>query len=447
MTLRQYYLELLEKLIAIPSISAQAANLPEAAQLIVNSFSELAADITYDDQFFAPFILAKFDSSLPNAKTLVIYNHYDVQPAEPLSLWHSDPWQLLNKDGKLYGRGVNDDKGNLTARLTAIAEYLDENNQQLPVNIIFVIEGAEESASQYLENYLTQHVIDQESSLIIWESGGKNAQESLEIFGGNKGIVTFELSVTTAANDLHSSLAAVVDSAPIRLSRAIASLFDQKGNIAVPLFDEDVLLPNEREKSLVASLPITQDALIKQHDLKVSLYSDRNNTDFKESLYFKPTINVEGIISGYNGSGVKTVLPAQASAKLEARLVPNMSPDKTLQLITEHLTKQGFSDIVVKKTLGLSGYRSDMSDPEIVRVIDTVTDYYHKEPSVLPTSPGTGPMAIVQNIFQAPVASFGVGYSQTNDHAPNENIRLIDYYQHIDVIKALIDSYKTKIEK
>lgn len=442
MNIRRQYMTLLKQLVAIPSVSAMETHLPEIATIIANEFRKLGAQVIYDDTYFAPFILAKFLSRNPNAKTLVIYNHYDVQPAEPLNLWQSDPWRLTAHDGKLYGRGVDDDKGNLTARLAAIAEYLIENNQELPINITFIVEGSEETASRYLTAYLAKYQDQLQADLVIWESGGKNAEDIIEIFGGNKGIVTFDLSVTTAANDLHSSLAAIVDSAPMRLSRAIATLFDSLGNIAVPHFYDDVVEPNDREKALVQALPLTRESLIAQHGLTVPLYSDRNGDNLKETLYFKPTINIEGITSGYNGNGVKTVLPATATAKLESRLVPNMSPDLTLQRISDHLQAAGLSDIVITKTLGQPGYRSDMSDPEILRVIDVVANYYHVSPVVLPTSPGTGPMAIIHQSLQAPIASFGVGYAGTKDHAPNENIRLSDYNQHIDVIKALIKRYE-----
>ena len=442
MTIRQDYLTLLEELVAIPSVSAQAASLPEAATTIANAFRQLGAKVTYDDTYFASFVLAEFTSDQPDAKTLVIYNHYDVQPAEPLDLWTTAPWTLSARDGKLYGRGVDDDKGNLTARLAAVAEYLKENDQTLPVNIIFIVEGAEETASQYLPEYLAKHANTIKADLVLWESGGKNADDIVEIYGGNKGIVTFELTANTADSDLHSSLSAVVDSAPIRLSQAIAALFDQQGNIAVPHFYDEVIAPNAREKALIGQLPLTREDLVAQHGLKVPLYTDRNGQDLKETLYFQPTLNVQGIISGYNDKGVKTVLPATATAKLEARLVPNMSPDITLQRIADHLTAEGFADITVTKTLGLAGYRSDMSDPEIQRVISVAKAYYQVAPVVMPTSPGTGPMATIYAALQAPIASLGVGYANNLDHAPNEHIRLVDYDQHIDAVKALIKSYQ-----
>lgn len=446
MSIRDHYLNLLKTLIAIPSVSAQQSHLPEAATCIADAFRLLGAEVIYDDTYFAPFIMAQLHSPHPDAQTIVIYNHYDVQPAEPLALWQTDPWSLTSHDDKLFGRGVDDDKGNLTARMAAVAEYIDEH-ETLPVNIVFIVEGSEETASRYLQEYLVKHTQGLTADLVIWESGGKNDDGVLEIFGGNKGIVTFDLAVTTANTDLHSSLAGVVDSAAIRLSQAIATLFDKHGRIIVPHFFDDVLPPNQREKDLVAALAITPESLIEKYNLNAPLYTNRYDADFKEILYFQPTISIEGLISGYNGKGVKTVLPAQAHAKLESRLVPNMSPESTIQHINNHLVSQGFPDITLTMTLGQPGYRSDMSHPEIARVINVARQYYHAEPSVMPTSPGTGPMAIIHDALQAPIASLGIGYAQTYDHAPNENVRLSDYNEHIDVIKALINSYNESKHK
>lgn len=442
MSIRTQYLALLRDLVALPSVSAKHESLPETAKLIADALRGLGAEVLYDDTYFAPFIIGKLTSDVPQAPTVIIYNHYDVQPAEPLDLWHSDPWQLTEKDGKLYGRGVDDDKGNLTARLTAVAEYLSEHNNQLPINITFIIEGSEETSSQHLDDYLSKYQQHLSGDLVIWESGGKNANEELEIFGGNKGIVTFDVSATTAGHDLHSSLAAVVDSAAWRLTQALATLYDDNGHITVAGFYDDVTQPNSREIQLVSALPLTHDALVAQHEITAPLITDKTGDDLKSTLYFSPTLNIEGIESGYVGEGVKTVLPAKASAKLEARLVPGMDPDKTLLQIKQHFQNRGFSDILVTKTLGQPGYRSDMSDPEILRVIDVTANYYKAQPVVIPTSPGTGPMYYIYEALGAPIASLGIGYANTNDHAPNENIRLDDYNQHIDVIKALIRSYE-----
>ncbi|WP_419155578.1 M20/M25/M40 family metallo-hydrolase [Weissella minor] len=442
MTIQNDYLDLLKELIAIPSVSAKEAYLPEAAKRIATALEDLGAEVTYDDTYFAPLVFGKIQSPKPDAQTLILYNHYDVQPAEPFDLWHSDPWTLTQNGDKLYGRGVNDDKGNLTARLTAVAEYLDEHNQELPVNIIFLEEGSEETASRNLDDYLALHADELQGDLIIWESGQKNHEDQVEIMGGTKGIVTFTLSAETAKKDLHSSLAAVADSAAWRLTQALATLLDTEGHILVPGFYDDVQTPNERERALIANYPLQRSKFIKQFGIEAPLLTDKNGKDFKQTYFFEPTLSIEGITSGWQGAGVKTVLPARAEAKLEARLVPGMDPDKTFNQIQSYLSDQGFDDITLTKTLGQPGYRSDMSDPEITRVVKSVEKVYDTEPVVAPTAAGTGPMYYVHDVVNAPIAALGIGYTNNLDHAPNENIRLSDYRQHIEVIKALIASYQ-----
>lgn len=442
MTIQNDYLDLLKELIAIPSVSAKEAYLPEAAKCIATALEDLGAEVTYDDTYFAPLVFGKIQSPKPDAQTLILYNHYDVQPAEPFDLWKSDPWTLTQNGDKLYGRGVNDDKGNLTARLTAVAEYLDEHDQELPVNIIFLEEGSEETASRNLDDYLALHADELQGDLIIWESGQKNHEDQVEIMGGTKGIVTFTLSAETAKKDLHSSLAAVTDSAAWRLTQALATLFDTEGHILVPGFYDDVQTPNERERALIANYPLQRSKFIKQFGIEAPLLTDKNGKDFKQTYFFEPTLSIEGITSGWQGAGVKTVLPARAEAKLEARLVPGMDPDKTFNQIQSYLSDQGFDDITLTKTLGQPGYRSDMSDPEITRVVKSVEKVYDTEPVVAPTAAGTGPMYYVHDVVNAPIAALGIGYTNNLDHAPNENIRLSDYRQHIEVIKALIASYQ-----
>lgn len=441
-SLSRKYLDALAELIALPSVSAHKTYLMETATAIDALFEELGGQVIVDDAFGAPFVYARFNATTPNAKTLVIYNHYDVQPAEPLDLWDSHPFTLTERDGLLIGRGVSDDKGHLTARLTALAQYLAEHDQQLPVNIVFFVEGMEENASVGLDDYLAKYAPELDNvDLVIWESGDGNARGQREIFGGNKGIITFNLSVQSAEVDLHSSYAAVVDSATWRLIAAINSLRDANGKILVDGIYEDVRPANERELALASQAEITPQS-IRQH---AGLHLPLLEVDgFTQDLFFNPTINVEGIISGYTDVGVKTVLPALASAKLEIRLVPGMDPDKTFQQVVAHLHKHDFDDVQAELTLGEPGYRSDMSAPAILKLAQIAADVYGGEDniSLQPTSPGTGPMAFMNRHVDAPIASIGLSHPGSLDHAPNENVRRLDYDQHITVIEKLIESYE-----
>lgn len=442
--IRQEYLDKLAKLIKIPSVSAKNTGLKEASNLIAGFFEELKANrVEIDDEFEFPLVIAKFDSNQENAKTLLIYNHYDVQPAEPFALWHSDPWTLTEREGKLYGRGVDDDKGNLLARITALAEYLQDNKNQLPVNIIFVVEGSEETASRGLENYLKKHRRSLENDLVIWESGGYNQNEQQEVGGGTKGIVTFDLVAKTAQRDLHSSYAPVVDSAAWQLTSAINSLRDPDGRIAVPGVYDQVRPASDREKQLVEKYStIDAQLLVKSFKLSAPLLNSQTRAKLLQSLYFSPALNIEGISSGYEENGVKTVLPAEARAKLEIRLVPDQKPRDIFDKVVDFLKNKGFNNVKAIYTLGEDPYRSDLSSPEIERVLKAMHKVYQGDLALLPTSPGTGPMAYFDENFHSSIAAVGIGYPNSADHAPDENVRIKDYFDHIDFIKELIKSYE-----
>ena len=209
--LAQAYFEVLRELIAKKSIFAQQIGLKEVADYLREVFEEAGAEVTVDASYRAPFVIARFKSSNPNAKSIIFYNHYDTVPADSDQPWTEDPFTLSVRDGVMYGRGVDDDKGHIVARLTALQKYR-EGKQDLPVNVTFIIEGAEESASTDLDRYLEKHKKELSGAdLLIWEQGSRNALGQLEITGGNKGIVTFDAKVKSADVDIHSSFGGVID--------------------------------------------------------------------------------------------------------------------------------------------------------------------------------------------------------------------------------------------
>lgn len=247
----QEYIAILRTLIAKKSIFAQQVGLQEVAAYLKEIFTKAGAEVELDDNYTVPFVIAKFKSSNPTAKTIIFYNHYDTVPADSDQIWTDDPFTLSIRDGGMYGRGVDDDKGHIIARLTAMQKYL-QKHKTLPVNVIFMMEGAEESASVDLEKYLAKHkVLLQGADLLVWEQGIKNSLGQLEISGGNKGIVTFDMKVKSAEVDIHSSFGGVIDSASWYLLNALASLRDKDGRIQVEGLYDQVITPNQRELALV----------------------------------------------------------------------------------------------------------------------------------------------------------------------------------------------------
>lgn len=438
----QTYFEKLKVLVSKKSIFAQQIGLLEVATYLKEMFEEAGAQVVLDDAYAAPFVMARFSSPLPDAKTLIFYNHYDTVPADSDQIWTGDPFELSVRDGYLYGRGVDDDKGHITARLSALQKYL-ARHQTLPVNIIFIIEGAEESASVDLEKYLAKYKEELVGAdLLVWEQGARNVLGQLEIAGGNKGIVTFDLSVNSAERDIHSSYGGVIDSASWYLMAALQSMRDADGRILVEGIDEQVAEPTEREMALVEEFALASSENVTDiYGLTLpTLATDRRS--FLKRLFFEPSITIEGFETGYLGQGVKTIIPAYASAKMEVRLVPGLDPHDVLDKIQKHLVEKGFHQVEVTFTLGEKAYRSDMSAPSIVNLIDLAKRLTPEGVAVLPTSPGTGPMHTVFHALQVPIAGFGIGNANSRDHAGDENVSIADYYSHIELVEELIASYE-----
>ncbi|WP_024416339.1 M20/M25/M40 family metallo-hydrolase [Streptococcus suis] len=440
----QTYFEKLKVLISKKSIFAQQVGLLDVATYLKEMFEEAGADVVLDDSYAAPFVMAKFAASVSNAKTLIFYNHYDTVPADADQVWEKgNPFELTISDGYIYGRGVDDDKGHITARLSALKKYQSRQNGHLPVNLIFIMEGAEESASVDLDKYLSkykEHLIG--ADLLVWEQGHRNSLHQLEIAGGNKGIVTFDLQVKSADLDIHSSYGGVIDSASWYLLSALQSMRATDGRILVDGIYEQVQEPNERELALVEEFALATSQSVKEiYDLTLpTLVEDRR--EFLKRLYFEPSITIEGLSTGYLGQGVKTIIPAQASAKMEVRLVPGLEPHDVLDKIRQHLDKHGFDKVEVIFTLGEMSYRSDMSHPAIVNVIELAKKLTPEGVAVLPTSPGTGPMHTVFHALGVPIAGFGLGNANSRDHAGDENVSIADYYSHVELVEELIASYE-----
>lgn len=437
----QDYLVVLRDLIAKKSIYAQGVGLLEVAHFLAETFRKAGAHVILDDSYAAPFVLAEFRSERADAKTLIFYNHYDTVPADSDQLWTSDPFTLAIRDDVMYGRGVDDDKGHITARLTALVKVLEEG-AGLPVNVIFIMEGAEESASVDLDKYLAKYCDKlSQADLLIWEQGNCNSLGQLEVYGGNKGILTFDAKVKSADLDIHSSYGGVVDSSIWYLMQALNSLRQPDGSLLIEGLTDDLLEPNDRELALIKEhAQLTPEKLQAIYGLDLPLLvTDREA--FLRRFYFEPSMAIEGLWSGYQGQGVKTILPAEAQAKLEIRLVPHLSPQDVFDKVKAQLVKNGFDRVDLTYTLGEKSYRSDMSHEAILRVIDLARANYQEGVAVLPTSAGTGPMHTVFAALDVPIAAFGMGNPNSRDHAGDENVKVADYYRHVKLIEELIKSY------
>lgn len=421
----QKYIDELRQLCKFQSVSAKNLQIPETAAFV----SELLKNRGFEVKIFtsagAPVVYAELLGR--NNKTLLFYNHYDVQPAEPLELWDSNPFELVNKDGKLFARGVSDDKGQIISRIAAIDALLQEN-ELLPCNIKFVIEGEEEVSSKNLKPFVEENTDLLRSDACVWEFGGVDDFDQPILYLGLRGICYVELSVTTANQDVHSGLGgSIFPNAAWRMIWALNSLKDQDENILIHDFYSDVLPPSELDVELFKQIPHMGEIYKKRYDLKQFIKGLQDGVDLNIAEAFLPTCTICGITSGYQGEGSKTVQPAKASAKIDFRLVPDQTPERVLKLLREHFDKQGFDDIEIEFLGGESPARTDPGDPFVKLVAESATSVYGMPMMMVPMVGGSGPNHLFKEHLNIPIVTAGVSYPGSQNHAPNENIRINDF--------------------
>lgn len=436
-------IDTLKSYVRIPSVAAQNKGIPEAVKFVVEQLKEAGGEArVLSDLGGNPVIYGYFPAGKNGAsdKTLLFYNHYDVQPPEPFDEWKTEPFEATEIDGILYGRGVADNKADLIVRLTAI-QALRESEGGLPCNVKFMIEGEEEVGSPNLLPYLEKYAELFAADACIWEFGNKDEKERVSMVAGIKGMAYMELICESADIDLHSSMGAYVDNAAWRLVHALTSMKNEKNEIVVEGFYDDIIPPTAEQMKVVESLPFEEGALKEMNGLKRPLITEALGKDPRIAMVFEPTMTICGLESGYYGEGSKTVLPKRAMAKVDCRLVPGQDPEKVVQSIRRHLDKHGYSDVEVRALNCQRAYRSDFSHPFIAQVVDTAKEAYGAEIIMAPNHAGTGPMYDMGNLLKLPIVSTGVGWANSKVHAPNESIRLNDFEQGTVHMAYLLKSF------
>ena len=420
-----------------PSIAAQGTGMEEMAELVRHSLAEAGAEADLVPTAGYPVVVGRFRGA--GARTLMFYNHYDVQPPEPLDQWRSPPFAAEIREGHLYARGVADNKGNLVARLAAVEAWRAVRGE-LPLDVLFVVEGEEEIGSPHLGAFAEQHQERLQADGCIWESGYQDTLGRLEILLGVKGILAVDLAVCCTGRDLHSATAAVVPSAAWRLIWALESLKGPGERVRIPGFYDDVIPPDERDRAMLAAWDYDEAGMLQEVGADHFLLG-LSGEALKEKYLFEPTCNVCGFHTGYGGPGVKTVLPAEARAKVDFRLVPDQDPHDILGKLRAHLDSLGFSDVEIHAEGPEFPARTDPDDPLVGAVVRAARRAYGVEPVVKPLMAATGPMYELCQRWRLPAAGAGVGWAGSRGHAPNENVRLEDLRQGIKHIALIMDEF------
>lgn len=427
----------LKRLCRQPSISAQGVGMVETVDLLTQLMQEygIKTQVLPNPRGGYPMVYGELEGK--TSTTLLFYNHYDVQPPEPLELWSTPPFEPTQYDGNLRARGVSDNKGDIIARLLALRAYLKVHGKPA-TSVKFLIEGEEEIGSPNIASFVEQNRGLLKADACVWECGGVNWRNEPVVSLGLKGILFVELEVRGASQDVHSSMATVVPNPAWRLVWALASLKDLEENIRVAGFYDSVLPPTRSEIEAIKAMPLDED------ETKQSLGLDRfvkgvTGFDYKLRHIVEPTCNICGMDSGYTGPGSKTVLPCLARAKLDFRLVPNQRPDDILSKLRRHLDDHGFSDIAISPgTEGENPARTPLDTPFVRIVSQTAKEVYGVDPVIVPSMAGSGPMYSFTDTLGLPTVLIGVMYPGSSPHAPDENIRLADFVLGAKHVAAIL---------
>ena len=426
-----------------PSVAAQNLGIEVCANMVAESLQARGFEVKILPTGGSPVVFGERKGS--NNATLIVYDHYDVQPPEPLDLWESPPFELTIRNGRIYARGVADNKGNFVERLHAIDAIL-ETEGELPCNIKFIVEGEEEIGSVHLEPFIKEHREMLSGDICLWEVGGVDHTNTPIQMVGLRGICYVELRVKTANQDVHSGTGgSIFPNAAWRLVWALSSLKDQHENILLPDYYEDVVPPTDREKALLAQQPEMMAYYKEKYGLKRFLKGIDDELELAVEAVYQPTCTICGLNSGYQGKGSKTVLPAEASAKVDFRLVPNQTPEKVLKKLRAHLDSHGFEEVEIVNLGGNPPAKTDPDHPAVKLAVEAARDVYEKPTRVIPMIGGSGPNYMFQAYLGVPIISSGAGDAESGAHAPNESISLDLYVKgakHFARILKLMRDYK-----
>jgi acetylornithine deacetylase/succinyl-diaminopimelate desuccinylase-like protein len=440
---KQKFVDDLLKLVRQPSISAQGVGLEDCAEMVRSMMSSLGMKTTLMPIAGAPDIVCGVLEGDKNAKTLLIYNHYDVQPPDPLDEWKSDPFDPVVRDDRIYGRGAGDDKGELVARLKALESLI--NSGTVPkINLKWIVEGEEETGSHHLHKFVTSNRELLRSDACLWEGGEISPRGTPEIHLGVKGLLYVEFRLKVGEKDQHSSYAPVAPNPAWRLVDLLKSIKDEKEKILIDGFYDDAIAPSAEEKKLLWTNEFSSSELRKalKVDYLLGQTKDRNDIETITRLLYSPTANIAGFGSGYLGEGSKTIVPRQAFVKMDFRLVPNMRSKDILAKLKRHLKKNGFSDVKIIVHSGEDPAKTPISS-NIARVLyDCSRMVYNKPPNVWPTIAGTGPLSLFVNTLGIETAmGVGVSYPGSSFHAPNEHILLEHYHNAVKELICLFTNF------
>ena len=433
---KERFLEELLTLLRIPSISAKTENntdMVACAKAVEQSLKEAGAPITkiYETEGH-PIVYAEINVD-PSFPTVLVYGHYDVQPAEPLELWHSSPFDPTIKDGKIFARGSCDDKGQFYMHVKAL-ELMTKTNT-LCTNIKFIIEGEEEIGSPNLASFVKTHTNLLKADVILISDTAMISMDTPSIDIGVRGLTYIELEVTGPNRDLHSGVYGGAVANPITiLSKMIASCHDENNHITIPGFYDDVIESTTAERKKMAEAPFDENEF--KTDLGIQNVWGEKGYSTNERTGIRPTLEVNGIWGGYTGEGAKTVLPSKAFAKISCRLVPNQSSEKITEMVLAYFKKIAPANITVHafEHHGGEPYITPIDSHEYQSAAKAIATTFGKEPIPVRGGGSIPICSLFEKELGLKIVFMGFGLDSDNLHSPNEKYDIVNFYKVIETI-------------
>jgi len=440
--MRDNYLKEYFSFLRFPSVSTDekfAGKVRECADWVSKKLTTIGLESKVVPTAGHPIVWAR-NKHRNGRPTVLIYGHYDVQPPDPLELWDSPPFEPVLKNGYVFARGATDNKGQIFSHILGLQETI-EKNRDLPVNVDLVIEGEEEVGSQNLGKFLTDNRDALKCDVVLVSDTGMIARKTPTLSYGLRGVAALEVKVTGPKIDLHSGIfGGAVTNPATALARLLATLHDQNGHIAVPGFYDDVVPLQDWERESWRKLPIDPDSEMLQETGAPALFGETGFSTL-ERIWARPTAEINGMGSGYQGPGTKTVLPSHAMAKLTFRLVPNQNGDAIVDLVKKHFQKNMPPGVTLEMTSGHSGpwYVTDPHNKFGQAAQRALKKAFNRDAALIREGGSIPIVSDFRKILGVETLLIGLALQDCRAHSPNENFPLENLEAGIRINQAVLE--------
>jgi acetylornithine deacetylase/succinyl-diaminopimelate desuccinylase-like protein len=435
---RDMIIDDLFRFIRIPSISMTGQGIAEAVSFLAGELAAAGCEVKIYDTTGNPIIYA--ETGPENASfTLLIYGHYDVFPADDQKHWKTQPFEPTVEGDRIYGRGAGDNKGQIMAHIQAIRMYKQVLGE-LPVKIKFVIEGEEETGSKSLPVFVTEHRAELRADFCYYSDGPMFPDDQPVLLFGVRGVAYVEFIARGARRVLHSGNFGGIAPNPIfDLCRLFSQMVAPDGRILVPGIENGVPELTSLEREALEALPIDRERMLSE--MGVAPITDRFGQNLYERLLCRPNFNIAGLSGGHSGEGAKTIIPNEAIAKVDIRLVGDQNPDHVIECLRNFIRENGFDRIEVRKLVGQPASKTALDHPFAKVVREAVIQGFGCEPLLVPSLGGTTPDYVFTKILKIPSIVVPYAPHDENNHAPNESTKVSIYLNGIKTTAHLLASF------